>query len=46
MLERIRDDNPFEISTFTISQLLGIGLFVFGLCWMVAFSFLPSREKK
>ena len=46
MLERIRDDNPFEISTLTISQLLGIGLFVFGLCWMVAFSFLPSREKK
>lgn len=35
IIEFIRDDNPFEIGTLTISQLLGIGMIVAGSIFML-----------
>ena len=36
-IEFLRDDNPFEVDSLTISQLLGIVLVVFGAALMVVF---------
>jgi phosphatidylglycerol:prolipoprotein diacylglycerol transferase len=36
--ELFRDDNPFEIGTLTISQLIGIGLFILGVLLMIVFA--------
>jgi phosphatidylglycerol:prolipoprotein diacylglycerol transferase len=36
VLESIRDDNPFEFASLTISQIGGIFLFVFGLVLLTA----------
>ena len=36
VLESIRDDNPFEYASLTVSQIGGIFLFVFGLALMAA----------
>lgn len=44
-VEFIRDDNPYEISTLTISQLIAMGLFGFGLILFIVFSALPCAEK-
>ena len=38
ILETFRDDNPFEINSFTISQLISMGLFILGLVLMAAFA--------
>jgi len=37
VLEAIRDDNPYEIGTLTISQLLGIVMFLAGLVLLAVF---------
>jgi phosphatidylglycerol:prolipoprotein diacylglycerol transferase len=37
-MEMIRDDNPFEIGTLTVSQILSIGLAIFGIVLMAFFS--------
>jgi phosphatidylglycerol:prolipoprotein diacylglycerol transferase len=36
VLESVRDDNPFEFASLTISQIAGILLFVFGALLLVA----------
>ena len=38
VLEALRDDNPYEIGAFTISQLLGIVMFLAGLVLLVVFA--------
>jgi prolipoprotein diacylglyceryltransferase len=30
-LESLRDDNPYEIATLTISQLIGVAMFLLGI---------------
>ncbi len=37
LLEFLRDDNPFELGSLTVSQIMGIGLVVLGLILMLAF---------
>jgi phosphatidylglycerol:prolipoprotein diacylglycerol transferase len=44
LVEFIRDDNPFEIASLTIAQLLSIGLFAVGVLALVYFS-LAEPEK-
>lgn len=44
-IEYIRDDNPFEIARLTVSQLLGIGLFFFGLALMLIFAKMNPETK-
>ncbi|MDD5327142.1 MAG: prolipoprotein diacylglyceryl transferase [Phycisphaerae bacterium] len=36
-MEFIRDDNPFEFWSLTISQIIGVGMIVFGIILMVIF---------
>ena len=38
VLEAFRDGNPYEVAHLTISQLLGMGLFVVGIAGIVIFS--------
>lgn len=38
LMEFVRDDNPFEIDSLTISQVMGIGLIILGGILMAAFS--------
>jgi phosphatidylglycerol:prolipoprotein diacylglycerol transferase len=38
LIEFIRDDNPFEIASLTISQLLSLGLVALGIALMVYFA--------
>lgn len=44
IIEMLRDDNPFEIDHLTVSQLLGIGLVIFGCALMVLFSRLKPEK--
>jgi phosphatidylglycerol:prolipoprotein diacylglycerol transferase len=44
LVEFIRDDNPFEIASLTIAQLLSIGLFAFGVLLLVYFT-IAEPEK-
>jgi phosphatidylglycerol:prolipoprotein diacylglycerol transferase len=44
LLELVRDDNPFEVDSLTISQIMGIGLAVLGLILMLVF-FRTESEK-
>ena len=37
LLEYLRDDNPFEFDSLTISQNIGIGMVVLGVILMVVF---------
>ncbi len=37
-IELVRDDNPFEIGTLTVSQLIGISLMLLGGCLLVFYS--------
>ena len=37
LIEFVRDDNPFEKFGLTISQLIGLGMFLGGLCLFVIF---------
>lgn len=39
-LESVRDDNPYEFASLTISQILGVFLIIFGVLMLVV---LPSR---
>ncbi|MFA5239693.1 MAG: prolipoprotein diacylglyceryl transferase [Phycisphaerae bacterium] len=36
-IEFIRDDNPFEFGSLTISQIIGIGMIIFGMLLMLIF---------
>ena len=50
-LEMIRDDNPFEVGTLTISQLLSIPLAILGILLVIFFTLsepekLPSLKTK
>ena len=50
-IELFRDDNPFEVAHFTVSQLLGIGLFALGTALAILFAHLkpeklPSPDSK
>lgn len=38
VMELLRDDNPYEIDHLTISQLIGIGLFILGLAVIALFA--------
>lgn len=38
LIEFVRDDNPFEIASLTISQLLSLGLIALGITLMVYFA--------
>jgi phosphatidylglycerol:prolipoprotein diacylglycerol transferase len=38
LMEFIRDDNPFEVASLTISQLLSLGLIVLGIVLMAYFA--------
>ncbi len=42
LLEFVRDDNPFEWAVFTVSQLLGMTMVVFGLSMMIVFSIVKE----
>ncbi len=43
-IELLRDDNPYEIATLTISQLIGIGLVMLGAGLLVFYSYAePER---
>lgn len=45
LIEFIRDDNPYEMWRLTISQLIGAGLFVFGIILMIIFvSVKPKKQ--
>ena len=44
VIEFIRDDNPFEISILTISQLIGLALIAFGILLMILFSVLKAGK--
>ena len=48
-IELFRDDNPFEIGTLTVSQLIGMGLVVLGAGLLIFYTFakpetLPAEE--
>ena len=43
-IESLRDDNPFEIYSLTISQLIGAGLFVFGVALFIAMAKMPADD--
>ena len=50
-LEMIRDDNPFEIDSLTIAQILCVGLAILGIVLIVFFALsapekLPSQKSK
>jgi len=38
LMEFVRDDNPYEILSLTVSQLLSLGLIVLGVVLMVCFA--------
>ncbi len=42
LLECIRDDNPYEFGILTISQILGIGMFILGVVLLVLFPYMKS----
>jgi phosphatidylglycerol:prolipoprotein diacylglycerol transferase len=42
-IEFLRDDNPFEVDSLTISQLLGIALVVFGVVLMAVFQRMKPK---
>jgi phosphatidylglycerol:prolipoprotein diacylglycerol transferase len=44
IMEAIRDDNPFEIGTLTISQLICMGLFALGLALFALFIAMRDDE--
>lgn len=44
VLEAIRDNNPYEIAHLTVSQLIGIGLFVMGIVSIGIFSSLKKPD--
>jgi prolipoprotein diacylglyceryltransferase len=51
LMEFLRDDNPFEVDSLTISQLIGIPLIIFGIVLMVVFAVIrtekaPVRSRK
>jgi len=43
LIEYLRDDNPFEIDTLTISQIIGLGMVVLGLVLMTIFKKMKVR---
>lgn len=43
-IEMLRDDNPFETTSLTISQILGIGLAILGLVLVGFFSFAKPEQ--
>jgi phosphatidylglycerol:prolipoprotein diacylglycerol transferase len=38
LMELLRDDNPYELDSMTISQIMGIALIVLGVVLMAAFA--------
>jgi phosphatidylglycerol:prolipoprotein diacylglycerol transferase len=44
LVEFIRDDNPYEIATLTISQLLSLGLVLLGVALMVYFAKVEPEQ--
>lgn len=44
-IELLRDDNPFETAGLTISQLIGLGMIVLGLCLMGLFQSLKPAPR-
>ncbi len=38
LIEFVRDDNPFEIASLTVSQLLSLGLIILGVALMACFA--------
>ena len=45
LIEYIRDDNPYEMHGLTISQLIGAGLFVFGILLMIMFAAMKAKKQ-
>ena len=46
MMEFIRDDNPYEFDSLTVSQNISIGMVIIGIILMGAlFMIKPFREK-
>jgi phosphatidylglycerol:prolipoprotein diacylglycerol transferase len=45
-IEFVRDDNPFEFDTLTISQIIGVAMMVFGLLLMVIFEKMKPQQTK
>jgi phosphatidylglycerol:prolipoprotein diacylglycerol transferase len=43
LIEYLRDDNPFEFDGLTISQIISIGMFVFGVFLMVIFKKMKAQ---
>ena len=43
LIEFLRDDNPFEVDSLTISQLLGIALVIFGVVLMAVFQRMKPK---
>jgi phosphatidylglycerol---prolipoprotein diacylglyceryl transferase len=46
LLEFIRDDNPFGANGLTISQNMGIGIFLFGFVLLAVFALMKPGEHK
>jgi phosphatidylglycerol:prolipoprotein diacylglycerol transferase len=46
LMEFIRDDNPFEFDSLTISQNIGIAMVVFGVLLMVIFEKMKPQQPK
>ena len=44
IIEMLRDDNPFEVDHLTVSQLLGIGLVVFGIALAIVFAKIKPEK--
>lgn len=44
-IEFLRDDNPFEIACLTISQLLGVGLILLGIGFLIFFTIVQPEKR-
>ncbi len=42
LLERIRDDNPYELGSLTISQILGVVMIISGIALLVLLPYMKS----
>jgi len=43
LMEYLRDDNPFEFDSLTISQIISVGMFVLGMFLMVIFMKIKAK---
>jgi phosphatidylglycerol:prolipoprotein diacylglycerol transferase len=46
LIEFIRDDNPFEFDSITISQIIGVAMIIFGVLLMVIFDRMKTQQPK